>query len=92
MQTTSKGVLIMDNLLLNPLAAHHSRAPHDLKKEHPDQVDLLVGKHNVRETVTAHKQATGTHQKNSEQNAHYLLTIRTGTFQYIAGYYQEWQL
>ncbi len=82
----------MGHLLLNSLAVHRSRALRNLKKEHPDQADLLVGKHNVRETVTAHKQATGTHQKNSEQNAHYLLTIRTGTFQYIAGYYQEWQL
>jgi hypothetical protein len=40
----------------------------------------------------AQKQATGSHQNNSEQNAHYLLTITTGTFQYIAGYYKEWQL
>jgi hypothetical protein len=81
----------MGHLLLNSLAVYHSRA-HDLKKERPDQVDLLVSKHNVGETVTAQKQATGTHQKNSEHFAHYLLTIRTGTFQYIAGYYQEWQL
>jgi hypothetical protein len=69
-QTTSKGKLIMDNLL-NLLAVHRSRTPRDLKKEHPDQVDLLVSKHNIEETVTAQKQATGTHQKNSEQNAHY---------------------
>ena len=82
----------MGHLLLNSLAVHRSRAFRDLKKVRPGQTDLLVGKHNVGETVTAHKQATGTHQKNSEQNAHYLLTIRTGTFQYIAGYYQEWQL
>jgi hypothetical protein len=67
----------MGNLLPNSLAVRHSRAFRDQKKEHPDQVDLLVGKHNVEETVTAYKQATGTHQKNSEQNARYLLTIRT---------------
>ncbi len=66
----------MDNLL-NLLAVHRSRTPRDLKKEHPDQVDLLVSKHNVEETVTAQKQATGTHQKITEQNAHYLLTIMT---------------
>jgi hypothetical protein len=62
---------------LNLLAVHHSLAFHDLKKERLDQVDLLVSKHNVGETVTAQKQATGTHQKNTEQNAHYLLTIVT---------------
>ncbi len=62
--------------LLNLLAVHHSRTLRDLKKEHPDQVDLLVSKHNSGETVTAQKQATGTHQKNTEQNARYLLTIR----------------
>ncbi len=67
----------MDNLLLNSLAVHHSRAFHDLKKERPDQVDLLVSKHNSGETLTAQKQATGTKQKNTEQNAHYLLTILT---------------
>jgi hypothetical protein len=67
----------MDNLL-NLLAVHRSRTPRDLKKEHPDQVDLLVGKHNVEETVTAHKQAAGNkNQKNSEHFAHYLLTIWT---------------
>ena len=65
----------MGHLLLNSLAVHHSRAFHDLKKERPDQVDLLVSKHNSGETLTAQKQATGTKQKNSEQNAHYLLTI-----------------
>ena len=67
----------MDNLLLNSLAVHHSRAHRHLKKERPDQADLLVDKNNVWETVTAQKQATGTKQKNSEQNAHYLLTIIT---------------
>ena len=56
--------------LLNLLAVHHSRAFYDLKKERLDQVDLLISKHNVGETVTAQKQATGTHQKSSEQNAH----------------------
>ena len=75
--TTSKGKLIMDHLL-NLLAVHRSRTPRDLKKEHPDQVDLLASKHNFWETVTAQKQATGIqNQKNTEQNAHYLLTIRT---------------
>ena len=64
----------MGNPLLNSLAVHHSRAFRDLKKEHPDQVDLLVSKHNPGETVTAQKQATGTHQKNTEQNARHLLT------------------
>jgi hypothetical protein len=63
--------------LLNLLAVHHSRTLHDLKQERLDQVDLLVSKHNVGETVTAHKQPTGTHQKNTEHFAHYLLTIRT---------------
>jgi hypothetical protein len=67
----------MGNPLLNSLEVHHSRALLDLKQGHPDQIDLLVGKHNVGETVTAQKQATGTKQKNTEQNAHYLLTIRT---------------
>ncbi len=67
----------MDNLLLNPLAVHHSRAPRDLKKERPDQADLLVSNNNVGETVTAQKQPTGSHQKSSEHFAHYLLTIRT---------------
>ena len=68
----------MGHLLLNSLAVHRSRALRNLKKEHPDQADLLVGKHNVGETVTAQKQATGTqNQKSSEQNAHYLLTIIT---------------
>ena len=68
----------MGNLLPNPLAVHHSRALRDLKQERPDQADLLVGKHNVGETVTAQKQATGNqNQKSSEQNAHYLLTIMT---------------
>ena len=74
-QTTSKGKLIMDHL--NLLAVHRSRTLRDLKKENLDQVDLLASKHNIEETVTAQKQATGTHQKNTEQNAQYLLTIRT---------------
>jgi hypothetical protein len=67
----------MGNLLPNSLAVRHSRALRDLRQEHPCQVDLLVGTHNVGETVTAQKQATGTHQKNSEQNARYLLAIMT---------------
>ncbi len=68
----------MGNLLPNSLAVHNSHALRDLKKEHPDQANLLVGKNNVWETVTAQKQATGNqNQKSSEQNAHYLLTIIT---------------
>ena len=70
----------MGNLLLNSLAVHHSRAFRDLKKEHPGQADLLVSKHNLGEPVMAQKQATGSHQKSSEQNAHYLLTIRPSSF------------
>ncbi len=67
----------MDHLL-NLLAVHHSRTLRDLKKERPDHADLFLGKHNPGETVTAQKQATGIqNQKNTEQNAHYLLTIRT---------------
>ena len=62
-QTTSKGKLTMRNLLLNSLAVHHSRTFLDLKKERPDQTDLLVGKHNVGETVMAQKQATGSPKK-----------------------------
>ena len=64
----------MGNLLPNLLAVRHSRAPRDLKKEHPCQVNFLVGKHNVGEVVTSDKQATGAHRKNSEHFAHYLLT------------------
>jgi hypothetical protein len=73
-----EGVLAMGNLLPNSLAVRHSRALRDLKQEHPCQVDLLIGKHNVEETLTAQKQAAGNkNQKNSEQNARYLLTIMT---------------
>jgi hypothetical protein len=73
-----EGVLAMGNLLPNSLAVRHSRALRDLKQEHPCQVDLLFGKHNVGETLTAQKQATGNEkQKNSEHFAHYLLTILT---------------
>jgi hypothetical protein len=67
----------MGNLLPNLLAVRHSRPLRDLKQEHPCQVDLLIGKHNVGETLTAQKQATGSNKKNSEQNARYLLTIIT---------------
>jgi hypothetical protein len=35
----------------------------DLQQEHPRQVDLLVGKNNVGETVTAHKQPPGVPKK-----------------------------
>jgi hypothetical protein len=72
-----EGVLALGNLLPNLLAVRHSSAFRDQKKEHPDQTDLLVGKRNVGETVTAQKQATGAKQKNTEQNAHYLLSIMT---------------
>ena len=65
----------MGNPLLDSLAVHHPRACRDLKKERPDQVNLPVDKNNVREIPAAQKQATGANQKNSEQNAHYLLTI-----------------
>ena len=41
----------MGNLLLNTLAVHHSRVFRDPKKEHPGQVDLLVGQNNSREMV-----------------------------------------
>lgn len=65
---------------LNSLAGRHSQTFRDLKKDKPGRINLLVGKHNIRETVTPHKQAAGTHRKNIEQNAHYLLSIpRSGT-------------
>ncbi len=41
----------MGNLLLNSPAFHHSRAFRDLKKEHPGQVNLLVGQNNSGEMV-----------------------------------------
>ena len=44
----------MGSLLLNTLTVHHPRAFRDLQKEHPRQADLLVGKNNVDEFVTAH--------------------------------------
>ncbi len=49
----------MGNLLFNLLAGRHSRAFRDLKKDRPGRINLLVGKHNIRETVTPQKQATG---------------------------------
>jgi hypothetical protein len=68
----------MGNLLPNSLAVHNSHALRDLKKEHPDQANLLVGKNNVWETVTAQKQATGNqNQKSSEHFAHYHNLMRT---------------
>ena len=60
---------------LNSLASRHSHAFRNLKNDQPGRVNLPVGKHNIEETLTLHKQATGTHQKNSEQNAPYLLPI-----------------
>ncbi len=68
----------MGNLLLNPLASHHSRAFGDLKKEHPGQVDLLVGQNNSGEMVM-HISNQPASKKISVQNAHYLLTIMTRT-------------
>ena len=62
----------MDNLLLNSLAVHHSRAFHDLKKERPDQVDLLVSKHNSEETLTAQKQATGVQKSKKHESSQIL--------------------
>ena len=53
----------MGNLLLNTPVVHHSRTFPDLQQEHPRQVDLLVGKNNVGEAVTAHKQPTGIPKK-----------------------------
>jgi hypothetical protein len=53
----------MGHLLLNSLAVHRSRTLRDLKKEHPDQANLLVSKHNPGERVTVQKQATGTQTK-----------------------------
>jgi hypothetical protein len=53
----------MGNLLLNTPVVYHSRTFPDLQQEHPRQVDLLVGKNNVGETVTAHKQPTGVPKK-----------------------------
>jgi len=50
----------MINLLLNSLAARHSRAYRDPKKARPGRINLLVGTHNVGETMTAHQQPTGT--------------------------------
>ena len=78
-QTTSKGILTMGNLLLNSLASHHSRAFRDLKKEHPGQVDLLVGQNNSGEMVMRISKQTASSQKITEQNARYLLTILTRT-------------
>ena len=48
----------MGNLLLKSLAGRHSRAFRDLKKDRSGRINLLVGKHNVGETMTLHKQAT----------------------------------
>jgi hypothetical protein len=56
----------MRTLLFNSPAGHASRA----------QVPLLIDHHHLAETETFHQQASGAkNQKNSEQNAHYLLTI-----------------
>ncbi len=66
----------MRTLLLNSPAGHASRAFIDQKTARPDQVPLLVDHHHLAETETFHQQASGAkNQKNSEQNAHYLLTI-----------------
>ena len=49
----------MINLPLNSLAVRLSLAFRDPKKARPGRIHLLVGTHNVRETVTAHQQPTG---------------------------------
>ena len=67
----------MDNLLLNLLADRYSRAFRDLKKDRSGRINHFVGKHNIGETVTAQKQATGSHRKISAHFAHYLLTFLT---------------
>ncbi len=69
----------MRTLLLTTPAGHASRTFVDQKTAYPDQVPLLVDNHHMRETETFHQQASGAkNQKNTEQNAHYLLTILTG--------------
>jgi hypothetical protein len=65
----------MRTLPLNSPAGHASRAFVAQKTAHPDQVPLLVDHHHLAETETPHQQASNGHQKNTEQNAHYLLTI-----------------
>jgi hypothetical protein len=65
----------MRTLLLNSPAGHASRAFVDQKTARLDQVPLLVDHHRLAETETPHQQANSRHQKNTEQNAHYLLTI-----------------
>jgi hypothetical protein len=49
--------------LFSSLAVHHPRAFRDLQKEHACQADLLVGKNNVGETVTVHRQPDGVPKK-----------------------------
>ena len=65
----------METLLLTSPADRHSHAFGSRKTACPGSIHLLIGKHNIGETETAHQQATGVkNQKNSEQNARYLLT------------------
>jgi hypothetical protein len=75
-QTPAQGGRAMSTLFLNSPAGHASRAFVAQKTARHDQVPLLVGNHYLAETETLHQQASGAkNQKNSEQNAHYLLTI-----------------
>ena len=60
----------MNNLQPESLAVHHPRTSRDLKKERPGQAHLLVSKNNIKETVTAQKQAISTRLKISEHFAH----------------------
>ena len=69
----------MSTLLLNSAAGHASRAFVAQKTPPPDQNPLMVDHHHFAATETFHQQASGVkNQKNSEQIAHYLLTILTG--------------
>ncbi len=66
----------MNTLLLNFPAGRQPRAFSDWKTACHSRIHLPVGKHTSGETGIVHQQATGAkNQKNSEQNAHYLLTI-----------------
>ena len=68
----------MDTFLLTSPADQHSHTFSSRKTACPGSIHLLIGKHNIGETETAHQQAAGVkNQKNSEQNARYLLTIPT---------------
>jgi hypothetical protein len=68
----------MRTLLLITPADHASRTFVAQKTARPDQVPLLVDNHHLAAMETPHQQASSCYQKNTEQNAHYLLTILTG--------------